>query len=449
MTVNRSGATITSTVNYVLASAKHYSFTIELTLYGPNLPQNITIHPDFINEWQINHNFVTSYAPEEMLSFKVTVWEYITLLRGYQDLKANLIVNYANHIYGTVFKSIPPFIFDYRAIIENAENILKDKSIYNLLPTPGDTEDVVKKKQSIQLDLNIQLINDTVYELRHPKLNGILDNSTVEDAINFFTQAFDIDNVKMVPPDNAKIIENLVIPPFQGFDSILQTLHKDYGLYLKGVSHFYMLDTLFIYPAAETELSFHDSLPIHVYKINESDYVGLEAYSNILNGALHIVTSQAEGNISSTEKSKENNASGLLMMDANKLIDEYKESTSLNTTILEDSLQYLEIDNPRNLTQSSQNIKFTGPIANPTYETSKIVNNQADQLSVLWATATFDKIYPKNPVTYHYENADGYQIQQGVVNGVVYTIKKVSKPLNTLFRCNAGLILSLTPLSNF
>jgi hypothetical protein len=447
-TSSRSGKILYDTVVDVLQDGSTNAYEIKLTIYGPNLPHEIIIHPDYIEQLVIDQNFLNKYASEETIKFKVTGWEYVTLLRGYQDLHATIVLSPVHYIFGYNFTTAKITIINYLAIIENAENILKELPVGILLPQPEDDNDTVMRKKNIRLDLQLQLIDEKVYQLRLPKLNCILKDSPVESAINYVAEVFDIDNVRLAPIENTTPIQNLIIPPFQSFAQVLQTIQKDYGIYMKDVSHFYMFDTLYIYPAAETECSFYDNIPINIYKIAPDDFMGLEKYCSIKYGQFHIVSPQTEQKMSSSEKAKENQGEASIMLDATKLMDNLKQSDSVNTEIKNDHLQYIGVNNPRGVTSTGQNIQYGGVITNPMKSTATIGNTQMDVMTAIWNIANIQFIHPKHPVTYHYINADGYQIQRGSIAGVVYTFSKSSQPANWIYRCTAGITMMLTPLEN-
>jgi hypothetical protein len=448
MPSERSGAVFSNIVTTVLRNASQNAYEFKLTLYGPNLPMDINIHSDFIEQFVIDQQFLKNFASDCTISFKVTGWEYVTLLRGYQDLKATLILNEVHYIYGYSLPNREPIVFDFLAVIENAENILKELPVAQILPQPTDDNDTRTKKESIQLTLHVQLMEQKVYDLRHPKINCILKDTTVEQAIDYIAECFDIDDIKVAPLDNTITIQNLVIPPFQSFAQVLQTIQKEYGVYSKDISYFFMNNTLYIYPTTETEISFYDSITINVYKIAPNDLLGLEGYAAKGDGQFHIVTVDASTDVSASDKAKENQGDSVLVLDATKVVNDLKTSDSVNTEIKEGALQHISIDNSRNITSTGQNVTYGGVVTNPLNTTRNLGAGQLDAISASWAIANLNNILPKNPVVYHYVNKDGYQIQQGSIGAVTYIFRKSAKPGNFIYRCDAGIFLMLTPLEN-
>jgi hypothetical protein len=449
MTDIQSGSPITAAADKVFNRPYKYAYTINLTFFGSNLPQEIWIHPDYILSWSISEDFGGHYAEEQFLTVKLTGWEYITLLQSYQDLKVSLILERVDQIYGTEILSLAPKPYTFKCIIENAENILKEKSVMLILPQEDDDSDTIQRKKNIRVDLTLQLIDEFVYNLRHPRLNGILNNCTVEDAIKYFAESFGIDkeNLYYVPPDNTAVIPNLIIPPYQAFSECLLTIQKEYGIYLKGVGYYYFQGELYIYPAGESEMSFYDTTHLHIFKAADTEYQNMEGYCKDVDGSFQIITLTAQNVQSSSEKATENEPSGMIVMDANKAVDDLKEANSVNTNLKEDNLEFVGVDNPRSVASEAQNVGYAGLTSNITDVMATVAAaTSTDLISCSWLVACPHIIPPKQPVTFHYMDAKEYKTQNGVVDAIVYNLLRQGRPGNIIYTFNAGLALRLTPL---
>ena len=76
-------------------------------------------------------------------------------------------------------------------------------------------------------------------------VNAVLSKCTTSDAVAYFMKTLGLKNVLMSPSDNAKIHEQLVIPPLNGAQGLLRTVNA-YGLHRYGTMVFFDYDKIYI-----------------------------------------------------------------------------------------------------------------------------------------------------------------------------------------------------------
>ena len=119
-------------------------------------------------------------------------------------------------------------------------------------------------KRGERVNIKAQLMHEEAYRVSKIKMNSILPNATVEQAILTFIESMKIKKFCLIPPDNKTIYKNLKIPPMKDIFSFFDYMHTKYGIYNAYGAMYFDNDILYIYPAFVTEGKSKGTF--HIYK---------------------------------------------------------------------------------------------------------------------------------------------------------------------------------------
>jgi len=268
--------TMDKAVKEILADPQTGVFQIVLEFNSKD-KKNILTVDRLLTDILIEQDFNAKFSDIFMVFFKVTIQQYLLLFKHFQGLTCTILISNASN--ETVNKSSSPFFqYTYRVVIKNMEDLFKEISANAL-------EDVDGTGASLQyedtfIDLTVQLVEMELYNIRKHKFNMILTQVTMEDIIYLFAYLLGIGKVFLVPPDNTRRYSQYVISPLKTIFDVFSYLQNkpDGGVYNKGLSYYYSLGILYVYPAFETNLTPYSDA-INIYRVPENTYMGIGGLS--------------------------------------------------------------------------------------------------------------------------------------------------------------------------
>ncbi len=260
---------------------------IECKIHGrtKETDEDFSFEPYSITKLVIDQQFGLNYSDNISLVLTLTPMQLLSMLDNYRDLKCTILIKPRE--IETEYIDDTTLYLDKTYLV-----LLKDKELRKRLPKKAIVPDTLLDKNNEHSDqmfdnVEVQLITESEYLLRKKQFNFIARDTTVKDVILFIAQSCDIPQVCMTEPDNTKTYTNIVIPPRHTFSTCMDFLQNYYGIYNKGLSYYYMDDTLYVYPAYETQPTTPESA--HLYYGGQNAFLGNKIYHAMSDDIAHVV----------------------------------------------------------------------------------------------------------------------------------------------------------------
>ena len=410
----------------------------DIKLYFTNMNNDgMEVKVEYIKRIDIFHEFIGSYMENIELEFEVNVVQYQDLLKWYNELKCFLEISYydevKDEVTGTMYKT------SYRALLKNLKDITQMVHNQDLYDKENPDKDLDPLRRGQMVAVKAQLIKPDAYILSKLKMNTILHDATVEQAIWTFAQTMDIKKCAIYPPDNTKVYTNLKIPPMKDITNIFEYLHNTYGIYNNGGGMYFYEGCLYVFPCFVTEGKSDETF--HIYRTPPGFLLSAKGTMIEENKDLFIFTNQLVKHHLTAVKELENVGNSYYSMDSDKLFDTWGVHHEGGTNV--------PLDNP-DVFNSSLGKGAVTETHSPNYQynqnNSYLLKSRLSALgiSVLdigWPAAVPFTIKPFQKIMYHYEHKEEQRSLKCVCPSVSYIIRKETRLKKTLYTCFANLKL--------
>jgi len=420
-------ASIESVMNQALPALE----TIGVAIYSED-DLEFVLRPLFIDTLTICQYFDTEYTDRIELRFPISIRDYVRVFERSKGLSVVLTRTRLNYD-GTKSRELP-VVTRYSAMI------IDPKDLKRQVP---DAE----YRTSLDVSMALQLVEKKMYEIRFTRVASPFVNTTVEGVIRTFMQSgFGITKLDMTPIENKTQYENIIIPPAKGIDDLLPYLQRRFGMYMKGMAFYYRDETMYIYPAYDTNPEKRDKV-VRFYLAETGDYAGASSFYREQESGIDIVLTASTKTTDNTVRSAENSGTSVMFMRSSQTMDGFVKREG--GAIIIDPRSTLTIENTQArplMGQQYKNNTYKQPTDNPFYYASKLVADQAIFVQTGWAMAVPFLIPVKTPIQYSYDNNGSLVTHTGIIDQIVYQYEQVvAGPEGRVYSCHAQLLLRLEP----
>lgn len=421
-------------INLILNTNSPATFGIYLNVSSVD-DLEFSFSPLMIDSLNIVQNFENAICDDITVSFKISYKEYAQLYDHQSSLIGVLRFEYRDSDCRPVV-SLPNIVRNYRVVLVDPIDIHKqvpDAYLRNTLDTT----------------LTLRLIENTVYNLRLTKVNGIFSGTNIADTIRHVTREFGIKQIHMVPPDNTQVYTHIIIPPVKDFKDCYNYLHQRYGVYMQGIIAYITDDILYVYPPFDTTPESDKTMV--VYQADIGQYGGITSTYKLSDMALSIVTSNVGHVCDFSVLGSENEGNTRTFMRGSSVINGVIEPTNENTIEFKDNnILNLSLKNSKMINPDAQHVVYTDkPTDNPFVLGSKLSKTQAMLLDFEWTKAIPFSIEPGMKVSYYSDVGGLISTRYGILEVIQY---KFMRTRNSAYGENyigmANVTVRLSPSAN-
>lgn len=408
-----------------------------------NSEKELTITPTRIFGMTIEQSFMTNYMDVVSISVELTANDFISLLENYQDLKCSIIIHrYSPYLYG-VMTNEPPDIFEYKVIISDAKDILKKFNPAELKKTKENPN--MEMYESARLPLTVQLVDEVAYNLRQVQINAMLKDVTMEDTINFVMSAFKTNDTAITQIDNTDKFKQISIPPMKNISNIFSFLQNRYGVYTKGIAHYYSDKKFHLFKSFDTEADYPST--INIYNIPEKMYDGCDSYHSTDGEDVHIVSNSKVITKSISEETVENSGNASAITQSDSVMDASREVQKDGTVKLAQQNSIVVKDSTNNAASKDLNVvKYHSTTSNIYLEASQVALANLELVSCGWIHGRPKLIQPGHKVVYHYDDNNKYSTAPGIMHYIKYDLVPFQKPDHDyVFRWDVSFMFAIKP----
>ena len=423
-------ASLEAAARQVMSAPTAAQFRLTMRFFNTNTNSTWSFVPFHISLLRIDRNYLVNWGDVIDLSLMVSPSDYANMQDQGQDLACLITLNYTD-LTGKVVYSPPPVQTQYQVVISNPMDIRK--SIPNIHQHVEPT-----------MDMTVRLVERSVYNLRHTRINTIFQTMTVTNVTYALAQLFGVTKLHLVPPDNTHSYDHLKIVSYQGMDQVWDYIQQKFGYYTRGLAAYLTGGCLFIYPPYETA-PVYDKTAIF-YQVEQGQYAGSNIFHQIKGSSISIVVNQPPTSFDLSIHGSENVGTGLVFTRASRMTDGYTSLDSSGVQYTDNPALSITVKNARTAMKDRNNVLHIQPTDNPFPHMSALIAHQASVMEVNWPCADPFQLDPGHAVRYYYDQA-GVMVQKtGIVESGVYEIRPVTKlDSGDLFQCQGTLSLRLAP----
>lgn len=380
--------------------------------------------PEYITGLNIVSDYAASFMNDTSIGLELHPLQVLAICKRARDLRCTLILE--PHSWKTLLPTLEEntVVLEYIAVIENPEDIMKQYSVDSYKPVEGKT--LEQYHLDIKVPLRLQLFTEVEYKTRLKKVNTVFGpGTTLDAAIHWVLNSFEIEKAEVVPSKNPQAFNNMTIPPVHGIDSVFGYLQNQYGIYEKGLGHFFYNDTFYVWKLFDTEVETPHTL--HIFIAPKNTLEGLECYHYVTpEGDVKIVTPSEIDTTNRMESGVENVGNLQVEVQADKVIDHFAKVNADGTLkVSEDHMTMLNIGKDRAAKTDMMNINYRGSSTNPFISASKMAEYQGIVFSCSWKSAGLVDLPPGTKVVVHYDDKDStYVTQKGILCGVIHRLNR-------------------------
>lgn len=435
------GKKLETIANKILDSTSSTQLISKCLIYSPT-NEKVQITLPYFHTLKIKQQFSFAYTDEITFDVTFPMEDFLVVLQNAQDLRLMVSFHQVIHTSTKVIDNITPIQLNYRVIISNADELLKQLTRQELIVTTetGKLESVHGRLHRMTL----QLIESDIYEIRHKQFNGLLKNVTMKDAIYYCANLLGITNISMVEPDNTRVYSSLSLPPMLDISTAFDFLQDRYGIYSKGLVYYYTNKMLYIYPGFET--SPKTETVVNIYNVPESSYMSAPGYHYFDEGGnIHILCNQKVDAKNLAAQSVENKGNYKIALRTDMALDHVRTVQGDKGTFQKDNALSCGMTANRGMVSDVKNAKYETSSNNAFKMASDLVKMDCIILVSGWSKALPYLIKPGTKVIYHYEDLSVYTTRTGIIEELDYSISQQDRSNTYTYLCNAAFALRLDP----
>lgn len=428
--------TIQSRIGEILSVAKDNVLTIDIKIQLSN-GVTLIVPPEHVVLLQIHQDFYNAYMDYTNLKIELLLQDYLQLIENKQDLKVSITI--ASYTNTQLAKATPISIVEYIGVLSDMGDIATKASKSTL-----EHHTKLDGKEDATLPVEMQLIPKETYNLRKKKINYILQNASIFDAIATAIYALGLKTVYIETPDNQTSYKQIVIPPLHDISSIFDYLQNSeaYGVYDYGINYYYMLDTLYISPMFTN----HSGDRIDIYTVGEDSYAGGTTYHLKTKDKIEIVLSGRIDNTKPSHDMQENVGTSLIQQSIGTTVEnagtvvadgEYvvNEKFITNLSLFDDDAGVIK--------ESWNQTYVIGD--NPHRLKTALLMSRMEYLSAKWEYALPYIFTPVSNITYLYDSGKKVSNRPAWCKQVTYQLSKAPTVSTKTFTCTASMVIGLLP----
>lgn len=414
----------------VMSNTSPAQFTITARFISSDPGSKFSFYPFMIESITIDRDYLENFGDVIDLTMMISPKDYALMQDQGQNLLCILTVTYIDK-YGKTVYTPAPIRKQYNVMINDPLDVRKsipDIQVY--------TEPSTK--------VTVRLVEPAIYKLRHIKINTVLQNATLTQAIHEITRSFGIERLQMVPLDNVHQYDHIDIASHQGVDSIFGYLQSRFGLYPKGANSYITDGVLYIYPPFETAPSY-DKTAIF-YQVDTGNFAGSNIFHRVENKSISIVINSQPNSYDLSIAGSENTGTGFIFTRASRMVDGFTGVDSKEgAKFTDDPALAVSLNNGRTLSKDMNNFFRIKATDNPFPSMSELVMHQASLMELVWMNADPFQLDPGHAVTYYYDRNSSMIKKTGIVERATFVISKITQmDTRDMFGAVGQLVLRLS-----
>lgn len=390
-----------------------------------------TFYPLLIDTLTFMCNYADEYSDDITMEMTISPHDYALMQDQGQDLLCVLTITYVDR-YGTILYDPDPIVRQYHAIINDAQDIRQIVPDVQSLTEPS-------------LKMSVQLLEETVYNLRNTRINTIYQTMTVKQAIYAIAQNLGIEQIHLVDPDNVHVYDHIEIGSYQGISTVFSYLQSICGVYFKGINYYITRGVLYVYPSYETNPTY-DKTAIF-YQVDTGRFAGSHVFHRTEDNSVSIVINSQPQVTDLSIKGSENIGTGVIFNRASRSVDGMTTIDSNEGALFTQSSSLaINLANPRTAVGLRNNVKYINGTDNPFPAMSELISHQASMMLVQWPHADPFQFDPCHQIIYYYDQNETMIKKTGMIERAAYQyVRKQKIDAKYMFECSGELMLRLAP----
>jgi hypothetical protein len=231
---------------------KKWKYKIEASIIDAG--EEINLEDRNIKEFFVENNFTENFFPILRIQFMLSssVYYRVQKYRNKAKVRVRLLkfnVDDPDDYHKNAYKA---HSFSYSRVFEGVfQPFIVDMNPQKRqdLDEQGDNADRMKDLKT-QPDIDNLLMEMYLFNLKHLNvnkniINAVISNNTIKNTIGFVFNEVGIDAVLMNMPENDRVYDQILIPPFN-FKSTISYLSNTFGIFKNGVRQFLDFDMYYL-----------------------------------------------------------------------------------------------------------------------------------------------------------------------------------------------------------
>lgn len=290
--------------------------------------------------FNIIHDFINNAFPIFKINITLESSIYYKILKNKDNVKFKIrLQKYRIDTSGNRISMYEDYINDtFSLILNDDDNDLQEETRKKIYPN-GDEGELTATVNNVEFFL----FKSSFIKSTKNKINVILKDSSIQDAIGYISNEYGLSKVLMSPIDNKNMYSNLVIPPLTCTQA-LKYIDSFYGIYERGSVIYLDFDKTYI-------LSFGKLATAYTKNEKKNTYIIIPEYGNLMTneiGSVKKYNNTTDNYIvinSTTVKIMNESISNDVLVGNDALFISYNDENNIDT-ISEDSIQKSVIENP-------------------------------------------------------------------------------------------------------
>jgi len=423
-----------NTAQKVLNKASGGQWIIRTRFTSGKAGGTFSLYPFKVDALTFDRNYADNYGDVITMDLKISPRDYALMFDQGQDLLCTVTMIPTDE-HGRMVASKKPIQKQYRALVANPVDLRKIQTDVHVFTQPT-------------MSMQVELVEDIVYTLRHTKINVVFQTCDVKSAIYGITQRLGIGQLHLVDPDNTHVWDHITIGQHQGIDSIYGYLQSTCGIYARGINSYLTDGVLYVYPPFATDPTYDKTAMF--YQVDAGRYNAVSSFHYTENQTTSIVlnTKPEVQDLSTT--ASENIGTGFVFNRASRLRDAITYvDPKTGPAYTQDSALVVSLDSPRIASEGKQNLIHIGATDNPYPQMSEIAAGQANLVKTTWMHADPFVLDPCHKLIYYYDSNNVMVKKTGILEQATYRLQEVTRlGEDFLYGCVGALVLRLSPEGN-
>jgi len=298
----------------ILDLTDDWAYRLTITLYS-SVGEEFSYEIPRLDQLLAIQQFTTTSFDWWTFDIEVTVADYLALVEHVQGLYAFVELRRRSARDSATYELI--WRSNYSAVITSSLAPAQIKDIRKHLP---NAENIGAPELQELFPMSIELYETAAISLRKYGAALIARDQNMHQLLELFAAVYGIESVVIVPPDNTRSYDQIVVPRSLDLRSAFAYFQSapGFGIYNEGVSVYYHNETLYVFPAARPRIDDNFD-PVHLIIVPEDLATGLTtSFYQTDTGALYAVcagTEQQQQERSLTTLENRGNAAYLLQQD--------------------------------------------------------------------------------------------------------------------------------------
>lgn len=275
------------------------------------------------------------------------------------------------------------------------------------------------------VEINFQLINKAVEQMRLIAVGGNYRNVTAEDVIRTVmtkeSSGIDIDEerrpkgVDIVTTSNQKKRDHVVLPQGLRLVDLPEYLQNTVGVYSAGMGYYFHRDHWYVYPCYDTERFKKTNRTLTVFNVPKNKLPAVERTYLETGTALSLL---ATGDIRFRDDSEAQQltvGNGVRFADANKFMENFATVKDNKAVVSRgnNNTEFIAVERPGKINNAQ--LSDRAITANPYLEYSMLARRQGSLIAFTWENSNPSLIFPGMPARVMYLEGDAIKTLEGVL----------------------------------